>query len=80
MTRTLEVPTDLDAQIQVAARAQNTEPSVWILDAARRALDPDVALDALLDALTDNRADQGLPPLTDAQTSRAAFYDDEETV
>lgn len=80
MTRTLEVPTDLDAQIQAAARAQNTEPSAWILEAARRALDPDAALDALLDAQTDHRAASGLPPLSDAQLSRAAFYDDEETV
>lgn len=80
MTRTLEVPTELDAQIQAAARAQNTEPSVWILEAARRALDPDMALDALLDELTDHRAANELPPLTDAQVSRAAFYDEEETV
>lgn len=80
MTLTLEVPTELDAQIQAAARAQNTEPSAWMLAMARRALDPDAALDALLDGLTDQRAAKGLPPLTDEQVSRAAFYDDEETV
>lgn len=78
MTRTFEIPTDLDAQIQAAARAQNTELGAWMLEAARRALDPDVALDALLDNLTDVRAAKGLPSLSDEQVSRAAFYDDGE--
>jgi hypothetical protein len=78
MTRTLEIPTDLDAQIQAAARAQRTDAGAWLLEAARRALDPDVALDALLDNLTDVRAAKGLAPLSDEQVSREAFYDDEE--
>lgn len=38
-TRTLEIPTDLDAQIQAAARAQNTDEAAWLLEAARRALE-----------------------------------------
>lgn len=41
MTLTLEIPTDLDAQIQAAARAQNTNEAAWLLEAARRALEPD---------------------------------------
>lgn len=40
MTRTLEIPTDLDVQIQAAARAQNTNEAAWLLEAARRALEP----------------------------------------
>jgi hypothetical protein len=76
MTRTLDIPTDLDAQIQAAARAQNTDAGAWLLQAARRALDPDAALDALLDTLPDYRAAAGLAPLSDEQVSRAAFYDD----
>ena len=79
MTRTLDIPTDLDAQIQAAARAQNTEPGAWLLEVARRALDPDAALDALLDQLTDHRAAAGLAPLSDEMVSRAAFYEDEAT-
>lgn len=47
--------------------------------AARRALDPDAALDALLDSLLDNRTAKRLPPLSDEQLSRAAFYDEKET-
>jgi len=35
-------------------------------------------LDALLDSLTDQRAVQGLPPLSDDQVSRATFYDADE--
>ncbi len=38
MTLKLEIPTDLDAQIQAAARAQNTDVGAWLLEAARRAL------------------------------------------
>ena len=77
MTRTLDIPLELDAQIQAAARAQNTEPGTWLLEAARRALDPDAALDALLDISSDHRAAAGLAPLSDEMVSRAAFYDDE---
>ena len=39
MTLKIEIPTDLDAQIQAAARAQNTDAGAWLLEAARRALD-----------------------------------------
>lgn len=39
MTRTLDIPTDLDAQIQAAARAQNTNEAAWLLEAARLALE-----------------------------------------
>ena len=77
MTRTLDIPLELDAQIQAAARACNTEPGAWLLEAARRALDPDAALDALLNELTDHRAAAGLAPLSDEMVSRAAFYDEE---
>ena len=40
MTRTIEIPADLDAQIQAAARACNTDAGAWLLEAARRALEP----------------------------------------
>ena len=39
MTLELEIPTDLDVQIQAAARACNTDAGAWLLEAARRALD-----------------------------------------
>lgn len=39
MTRTLEIPEVLDAQIQAAARAQNTDAGAWLIEAARRALE-----------------------------------------
>lgn len=43
MTLELEIPTDLDAQIQAAARACNTDAGAWLLEAARRALDSEEA-------------------------------------
>ena len=45
MTLKLEIPTDLDAQIQAAARAQNTDASAWLLEAARRALGSEAAVE-----------------------------------
>ena len=35
MTRTLEIPPDLNAQIEREARAQGTDPASWLLEAAR---------------------------------------------
>lgn len=80
MTLTLEFPPELESQIEMAARLRGTDAGAFIVEATRRALDPDAALDALLDALPDRRAAAGLAPLSDEQVSRAAFYDDEETV
>ena len=48
MTMKLEIPTDLDAQIQAAARAQNTDASAWLLEAARRALSSEVTTERAL--------------------------------
>ncbi len=73
---TLELSPELERQIEAAARLRGTDVPSFVRDAARRALDPDAALDALLDTLLDNRAAKGLPPLSDEQLSRAAFYDE----
>ena len=43
MTLKIEIPTDLDAQIQAAARAQNTDAGAWLLEAARRALESEMS-------------------------------------
>ncbi len=75
---TLELSPELERQIEAAARLRGTDAPSFVREAARRALDPDAALDALLDTLLDNRANKGLPPLDDEQLSRAAFYDEEE--
>ncbi len=48
MTLELEIPADLDAQIQAAARAQNTDAGAWLLEAARRALVTETAQDRTL--------------------------------
>ncbi len=77
MTLTLELPNDLSAQLEHVATERGTDARAFGIEAIRRALDPDAALDALLDTLLDNRAANGLPPLSDEQVSRAAFYDDE---
>ena len=74
MTLTLEIPAELDAQIERAAQARGTDAAAWMLEAARRTLDPDLAFDALIEGLTDQRAAQDLLPLSDDQVSRAAFY------
>lgn len=79
MTLTLDLPSDLSAQIERAARERGTDARTFGIEAIRRALDPDAALDALLDTLLDVRAANGLPPLSDEQVNRAAFYDEEET-
>lgn len=80
---TLELSPELEREIEAAARLRGTDAPSFVRDAARRALgetlDPDAALDALLDTLLDNRAAKGLPPLDDEQLSRAAFYDEETT-
>ncbi len=34
----IEIPNNLEAQIQAAARAQNTDAGAWLLEAARRVL------------------------------------------
>lgn len=75
---TLDFSPELETQIEQAARASGIEARAFVMEATRRALDPDAALDALLDTLLDVRAANGLPPLSDEQVSRAAFYDDEE--
>ena len=41
----LEIPADLDGQIQAAARAQNTDASAWLLEAARRALSSEAPIE-----------------------------------
>ena len=48
MTLKLEIPTDLDVQIQAAARAQNTDAGAWLLEAARRALGSETATERAL--------------------------------
>ena len=48
MTLKLEIPADLDTQIQLAARAQNTDAGAWLLEAARRALDSETATERAL--------------------------------
>ena len=35
MTRTLEIPGDLDAQIERDARERGTDPASWLIEAAR---------------------------------------------
>lgn len=82
---TLDFSPELETQIEQAARASGIEARAFVMEATRRALDPDgfkrdaeAALDALLDTLLDVRAGSGLPSLGDKQLSRAAFYDDEE--
>ena len=75
---TLTLPNDLSAQIEREARQRGTDPRAFVIEATRRALDPDAALDSLLDTLLDNRAANGLPPLSEEQVSRAAFYEDED--
>jgi hypothetical protein len=74
---TLELSPELEREIEAAARLRGTDAHAFGIEAIRRALDPDAALDALLDTLLDNRAAKGLPPLEDEQLSRAAFYDEE---
>ena len=36
---TLELPLELESQIERAARARGTDPAAWLIDAAKRALD-----------------------------------------
>lgn len=87
MTLTLEIP----SEIERAAAAAHTDVSSFLLTAAAEKAarvfdesrfkslldsDPMSALDYLLEVTPNHRAEAGLPPLTDEQVSRAAYYED----
>ncbi len=91
MTVTLEISPETQAQIERAAAQSQTDVRAFIVTAAAEKAarvfdeqkfgamlesDPMAALDYLLEVTPNHRAEAGLPPLTDEQVSRAAYYED----
>ncbi len=90
MTITLEISPETQAQIERAAAESHTDIFTFIVAAAAEKAarvfdetrfgtlldsDPLSALDYLVEVTPNHRAEAGLPPLTNEQVSRAAYYE-----
>jgi hypothetical protein len=89
MTLVLNLPMELEAELREVAEARGVAVEEIVFErlkapsafdesyyGALLQSDPLSALDYVLSHTPDHRAEAGLPPLTDEQVSRAAFYED----